>query len=107
MCSPNYSLQGEGLGAHCDSSNFESRNAPQPLQSTHLHYVGLPTTWEFSSGNKLSILEGSKQKPESLDCRPFLTLQLQGTLLPRACPPSKSPCALWGEAGAPGLSTWA
>ena len=58
VCSPNYSLQGEGLGAHCDSSNFQSRNAPQPLQSTHLHYVGLPTTREFSSGNKLAVLEG-------------------------------------------------
>lgn len=89
--------------AHCDSLNFQSRNASQPLQSAHLaHCVGLPTTREFSSGNKLAVLEGSKQKPESPDCRPFLTPQLQGTLLPQACPPSKSPCARCGEAGALG-----
>ena len=73
-------------GAHCDSLNFQSRNASQPLQSAHLaHCVGLPTTREFSSGNKLAVLEGSKQKPESPDC-----------------PPSKSPCARCGEAGALG-----
>lgn len=84
MCSPNYFLRGEGLGAHCDSSTFQFRKAPQPLQSTHLaHRVGLrslPTTRGFSAGNKLAVLEGSKQKPESPDCRPFLTPQLQGTL---------------------------
>lgn len=84
MCSPNYLLRGEGLGAHCDSSTFQSKKSPQPLQSVHLtHCVGLPslpTTQDFSSGNKLTVLEGSQQKPESPDCQPFLTPQLQGTL---------------------------
>ena len=66
-------------GAHCDSLNFQSRNASQPLQSAHLaHCVGLPTTREFSSGNKLAVLEGSKQKPESPDCRPFLPHSYKG-----------------------------
>lgn len=58
---------------------------PQPLQSAHLtHYVGLsscflcPTTQKLSCGNELPVLEGFKQKPESLDCR---SIQAGGSTL--------------------------